>query len=284
MLFRKIEADCPTLLLDEVDTIFSNGKDDGKESLRALLNAGFERRAKIPRCVRQNHELREFAVFCPKALAGIGRLPDTVSDRCISIRLVRRAQTEKVERFRRREAEAIASPMREALALWAQSEGTLSRLRSARPVLPEQLGDRQADICEPLLAIADFAGGEWPEKARLALTALCGGEVEEDDSLGVKLLRAIRTIFATSNADKMPTKEILDALIAAEDDGPWATWWERDLADSNTRGPAAKLARLLKPHGIRTRSIRLNDGSTPKGYHVKDFEEPWERYCPPLPS
>jgi hypothetical protein len=91
VMFRKIEKDAPTLLLDEVDAIFTakNG-DDGKEALRALLNAGFERRATVARCVGPDHKLREFRVFCPKALAGIGKLPDTVADRCIPIIMARR--------------------------------------------------------------------------------------------------------------------------------------------------------------------------------------------------
>jgi Protein of unknown function (DUF3631) len=281
VLFRKIEADAPTLLLDEADTIFCNGKDDGKEPLRALLNAGFERLAKIPRCVGPNNELREFAVFSAKALAGIGKLPDTVSDRCIPIRLVRRAQNEGVERFRRREADAIASTTRDALAQWSGLEHTRATLRDARPDIPDQLGDRQTDICEPLLAVADLAGDGWPERARNALTKLCTGEIEEDESLGVKLLRTIRTIFEASSADKIASRELLDALVSTDDDGPWAAWWERDLADNNTRGPAAKLARLLKPYDIRARGIRLDDGATPKGYREEDFQEAWKRYCPP---
>lgn len=283
VLFRKIQADGPTLLLDEVDTIFSGRKDDGKEPLRALLNAGFERRAKIPRCVGPQHDLHEFQVFCPKAIAGIGKLPDTISDRCLPIRLVRRAPTERVERFRRREVEADSAPLRDALAQWAESEIARPALCEARPTIPEQLGDRQADICEPLLAIADLASGDWPRCSRRALENLCTGETDDDDSIGVKLLRAIRTLFHSAGADRMPTKEILDGLISAEDDGPWAHWWEHDMASDNTRGPAARLARLLKPYRIKVRTIRL-DESTPKGYHAKDFEEAWERYCPPIPA
>ena len=80
VLYRKIEQDAPTLLLDEIDAIFTAKGDENKEALRALLNAGFERRATVPRCVGPNHTLREFQVFCPKALAGIGKLPDTVVD------------------------------------------------------------------------------------------------------------------------------------------------------------------------------------------------------------
>ena len=80
VLFRKIEKDAPTLLLDESDTIFGPKLDETKEGIRALLNAGFERRATVPRCVGPNHTLTEFRVFCPKALAGIGKLPDTVAE------------------------------------------------------------------------------------------------------------------------------------------------------------------------------------------------------------
>lgn len=283
VLYRKIEKDGPTLLLDEVDTIFCGRKDDGKEPLRALLNAGFERRARIPRCVGPQHDLHEFQVFCPKAIAGIGKLPDTISDRCLPIRLVRRARAERVKRFRRREVEASSAPTRDALIHWAELETTRAALRQARPEIPEQLGDRQADICEPLLAIADLAGGDWPRASRVALANLYTAEADDDESIGVKLLCAIRTLFDSYGADKMATKEILNTLIAAEDDGPWAHWWEHDMASDNTRGPAARLARLLKPYGIKVRTIRLADGTTPKGYHAADFKEAWERYCPPRP-
>lgn len=105
MLFREIDRDRPTLLLDEVDALFCNGKDDRKEPLRALLNAGFERKATIPRCVGPTFTVQHFKVFCAKAFAGIGSLPDTISDRCIPIRLVRKSRDETVERFRKRDAE-----------------------------------------------------------------------------------------------------------------------------------------------------------------------------------
>jgi hypothetical protein len=44
VLFRKIDSDKPTLLLDETDTLFSDGNGDRSELLRSLLNAGFERK------------------------------------------------------------------------------------------------------------------------------------------------------------------------------------------------------------------------------------------------
>jgi hypothetical protein len=285
VLYRKIELDQPTLLLDEVDTIFSGNKDERKEPLRALLNAGFERKAKVPRCVGQgsSYRIQEFAVFCPKALAGIGRLPDTVGDRCVPIRLIRRSREETIERFRKRNAEAATLEIRESLASWAQQPGLAEELRAAQPETPVELDDRQADICEPLLAIADKAGDEWSAQARHALIELCTNESEEEESIGIRLLSDIRNIFDSKGADRLATQELLDGLVELETDAPWATWWEEDLKKGNTRGPARKLAQLLKRYKIQARVIRLPDDSTPRGYMQQDFEEAWKRYCPLSP-
>jgi hypothetical protein len=269
--------------LDEVDGIFTaNGKDEKREALRSLLNAGFERGALVPRCVGQgaNQEVRNFSVFCPKALAGIGKLPDTVRDRAVSIELVRRSRDEKVERFRKREAQGDAAAIRAELEAWAKGLGVIEKLREARPSLPDELSDRQQDICEPLLAIADTAGGEWPGRARAALVTLCS-QSNDDESLGVKLLSAIREVFNGAQWDKIATQDLLKTLVNQETDAPWASWWEADLRNGNIRGPAQKLARLLKPYKIVARGIRLPDGSTPRGYMREDFEQAWKRYCPP---
>jgi hypothetical protein len=274
VLFRKIEADKPTLLLDEVDAVFSGGKDERKEPLRALLNAGFERKAKVPRCVGQSFQVQDFEVFCAKAFAGIGRLPDTISDRCISVRLVRRSRDECVERFRKREAESAVTSIRAMLAEWTRRQNTIERLRTARPDVPTALSDRQADICEPLLAIADLAGRDWPERGRDALVRLCAGENDEDESIGVKLLSAIREAFGAKGEDRLATKELLEQLVNQDTDAPWAGWWEHDLKNDNIKGPGAKLARFLKPYHIKSRPFRVPDGTT-RGYTREDFTDAW---------
>ena len=283
VLYRKIESDQPTLLLDEVDTVFSGNKNEHKEPLRALLNAGFERKAKVPRCVVRgsNCWVEEFTVFCAKAFAGIGRLPDTVSDRCIPIQLIRRSRDEKIERFRKRDAEVATVSLRESLAAWSNQAGLVEELRTARPEVPSELDDRQADICEPLLTISDVAGGDWPQRCRESLIALCAIDSDEEESLRVKLLSHIREAFNSEEADRLATQRLVSLLVAQEGDAPWADWWEQDLKNEKTRGPAAKLARLLKPFGIRSRGIRLADSSTPRGYLRQDFEEAWKRYCTP---
>lgn len=280
VIYRKIAISNPTLLLDEVDTIFSGGKDESKEGLRALLNAGFNRSATVPRCTGTDHEIVDFKVFCAKVIAGIGRLPDTVADRSVPIVLARKTRQEAVERFRNRDATEAARDVRGALSAWVRSEGVLAALRVARPSFPECLGDRQADICEPLFAIADAAGGDWPERGRQALVELLSAGRENAESVGVKLLAAIRRAFAETGANRLSTEQLLESLMRCED-GPWVEWWERDINSGNRRGPASRLARILQPYGIKSGSIRLPDGSTPKGYKADAFTEAWARYAPP---
>src|SRR5262249_54081591 len=132
--------------------------------------------------------LQDFSVFCPKAFAGIGDLPDTISDRTIRIRLERRKRNgeEEIERYRIREQTDAAAELRDKLA--QSLDPHLDHLRDLHPDLPDQLDDRAQDIWEPLLAIADLAGGDWPARARTAALELSTGEEREDDSLNVRLL------------------------------------------------------------------------------------------------
>jgi hypothetical protein len=276
------EKNPPTFLLDEVDKIYTgknNNEGEAGNTCR-LLNAGFERGATFLRCVGQGAaiEVKEFAAFCPKALAGIGRcLPDTVADRSITIELVRQTKAEKAERLRKREAAAVLTPLRERLQAWAQSAGVIDALREARPDLPDVLNDRVQDISEPIVAIADMAGGSWPERARSALVKLAGDE--EDADLGVRLLSALKAIFDERQADWLPTKELLQGLVAMED-GPWALWFEDSLIHDKIKAAGSKLYRELKRYrsdGVEHSKRRI-EGESLWGYTRSCFEKVWSRY------
>jgi hypothetical protein len=281
-LFRTIEQDQPTLLIDEVDTIFGKGNEN--EELRAILNAGFERGSKVRRCVGPNHDLKDFAVFCPKALAGIGRLPDTVSDRCIPIHLIAKKKSDKVQRFRKREVNVQGQAA--ALEEYSQKPEIAEALRNGRAEVPE-ISDRQNDIAEGLIVIADLAGGDWPDKVRKSLIQLFSAK--EEDNTGVQLLASCRVAFRDAEGndlDRIATKDLLEKLIEEETGTPWAHWWENDLNKTppNVRGPAARIAGLLRPFGIKAEVIKLPDNKTARGYLRKDFEDNWNRYCPLPPQ
>jgi hypothetical protein len=278
-LYRTIAAERPTLLFDEFDAVFGKrAAAERNEGLRAVVNAGHRRGAAVRRCVGEGRKLRveKFDVFCAKVLAGIGTVPDTISDRGIHIRLQRRGPGETVSRFRARYVEPDAADLRSALSEWG--EASLEYLGDARPSLPDQLDDRQQDAWEPLLAIADLAAGDWPERARVAAVELAEADAS-DEPLGILLLGHLRETF--NGHDRLATEDVLRALIE-RDDAPWAEWWAKDVSDDRIRGPAARLARLLKPFEVAPKVYR--DGAlTVRGYARDALEGPWSRYLSPHP-
>lgn len=277
VIYRKVEADRPTLLLDEVDAIFGPRPSERTEGIRALLNAGNRRGATVPRMVGDGLKMRpkDFSTFCPKALAGIGPLPDTVADRSITIHLQRRAPSEAVDRFRRRLAAPAAGELREALV---EALGTVTdALDQAWPDLPEALGDRAADSWEPLLAIADSAGGQWPTRARAAAVALSGSRAGNLDevSLALRLLADLRTLFERKDTDRLLTAELIANLVA-DDEGPWGEV-------GRGGGPVTPhfLARRLQPYGVRPTLMRVGE-TVGRGYRQADLLPAWARYLSPL--
>ena len=132
-----------------------------------------------------------------------------MADRAIAIALKRRTPSEHVDRFRRREVVALAVPLRERLEHWAGAH--LDTLRDARPEIPDALDDRAQDGWEPLLAIADAAGDDWPQRARAAALALSVGADREDESRGVRLLVDIQALFKDRNTERLPSTELVSA-------------------------------------------------------------------------
>jgi putative DNA primase/helicase len=85
----------PTLLIDEADTFLKDN-----DELRGILNTGHRRGGQVTRTVGDEFEPRQFTTWSPVAIAMIGRLPDTLDDRAITIRLKRRKPSERVRGFR----------------------------------------------------------------------------------------------------------------------------------------------------------------------------------------
>jgi hypothetical protein len=264
-LFRAIAELSPTLLLDEVDAIF--GKAREREDLRGLLNAGYRRGAVARRMGGSKMTtLEAFPVYCPKAFAAIGQLPDTIADRSIAIRLQRKTREEQVERFRRRWAQSAGEILHDRLADWLEPQ--LDYLHDARPALPDELDDRAQDCWEPLLAIADLAGGDWPDRARAAALELSGNGEREDDSMTAILLRDIFSVFESTDIDRYRTADLIDELSKIEE-SPWGDWFGKPIS------PQA-LSKLLRPHRIRTLPIWI-DGEKARGYKLDQFSDAFLR-------
>jgi Protein of unknown function (DUF3631) len=269
-LFRKVASDdgAPTILFDEIDTVFGPRARDNEE-IRGLLNAGHRRGAVAGRCVVRGKivETEEIPAYCAVALAGLGWLPDTLMTRAVVIRMRPRTPTERVEPYRRRLHCADGLALRQRLEVWAES--ALDAIMGTWPELPAGVQDRAADVWEPLVAVADAAGAAWPGRARAAAVALVGEAMENTPSLGVRLLADLRTIFGQHAA--MRTTDILNALHALEE-APWSDPGK----PLNARG----LATRLRQYRVARKKLRSGD-QTMWGYVRSDLADPWSRYLPP---
>src|SRR6516164_2320428 len=187
-LFRYIEKEHPTLLIDEADSFVKDN-----EQLRGILNSGHAKTAAyVIRTIEVNgdYQPRRFSTWAPKAIATIRALADTLEDRAVVIQLQRKPPGAKVERLRRRDNERFEA-LRSQAARWAADN--FEKLVDPDPQIPEALNDRAADNWRPLVAIADLAGGVWPELARQAALTLSGER--PDDAVGVTLLANCREAF-----------------------------------------------------------------------------------------
>jgi Protein of unknown function (DUF3631) len=272
-LFRKVadESGSPTLLFDEIDTVFGPRAKDNEE-IRGLLNAGHRKGAVAGRCVVRGVTVltEELPAYCAVAMAGLGYLPDTIFTRCVVVNMRRRAPTELIEPFRRRLELAIGTSLRDRLAAWASK--VFKQVREAWPEMPAGIADRAADVWEALFAVADAAGGNWPERSRVTAVTLVTSSLRGEGSLGIRLLTDIKSVFG--NRDALATKVLLNELIHM-DESIWADLKGNPMTD---RGMALR----LRPYGIASKTVRVGEWHG-KGYAKEDFYDAWQRYLPQSP-
>ena len=265
-LFRKVsdEDGLPTVLYDEIDTVFGAKARDNEE-VRGFLNAGHRRGAKAGRCVISGKTVRteELPAYCAVAMAGLGNLPDTILTRSVVIRMRRRAPNEILEPYRRRIHSADGNLIRDRLADWAEN----FELDGNYPEMPKGVEDRDADVWEALIAVADAAGKRWSNRARVAAVALVALSRESNPSLGVLLLTDLKVIFRDD--DQLPTETILQRLLDMEE-APWGDLRGKPL-------DPRRLANYLRPYAIKSKTVRIST-STPRGYAREDLSDAWERY------
>jgi hypothetical protein len=182
------------------------------------------------------------------------------------VQLQRKPPGAKVERLRKRDNEWFAA-LRSNAARWVADN--FDRLVDPDPDIPNALNDRAADNWRPLLAIADLAGGEWPQLARQAGLTLSGEA--HDRAIGVELLKDIRLAFGD---DEVIRSTDLVAKLSADPERPWADWKHgRSLTQR-------QLASLLAPFHVISTTVHPPSLPHGKGYRRADFEEAWKAYCP----
>ncbi len=271
VLFRSVSdpATRPTVLFDEIDTIFGGRNAANHEDLRAVLNSGYRRGAKVPRVADPTtNTLHDFHTFAAVALAGLNTLPDTVASRAIPVNMRKRLRTDTVEPFRRRNVEPVAQALTDRIA---------DALRDVESIaLPDDLDDlgvrdRDADVWEPLIAVADLLDPHWGKLAREAAVAFVTGR-EPAVTEGTGLLHDIQGVFDRLGGGKITSSKLVTELCLLEE-SPWG-------GDGWSQLTPRSLARLLKPYGISPALMRLDDQPVARGYRRSDFEDAWRRYLP----
>ncbi|MER5840162.1 DUF3631 domain-containing protein [Streptomyces prasinus] len=269
VVFRVIGKNPPTLLVDEADTIFGSKAGD-KEDLRGLLNAGHQRNRPAWRISGPEHKPTAFPTFAMAALAGIGDLPDTIMDRAVVLRMQKRKPGERITPFRSRYSLPELNALRDRLTAWLTPlRGTAAAQVPAMPV-----EDRAADTWEPLVIVADLAGGHWPTSARTACLAMTRNEVVQDEqtTLKTRLLRDVRRVFEQEGRKEALRSQDLLAALVQDAEAPWAEYGTKGLN-------AYHLANLLRDFGISPANHRFENGRQAKAYARNQFLDAWARYC-----
>ena len=241
-----------------------------------MLNSGHARAtAKVMRCVGQEITPQPFPTWCPKALAAIGELPETLDDRAIIVRLQRRLAGEEPHRLPPQRLGAEDDPFAILAAKcvrWAADQ--FEALSRARPSMPKLLPTgRPRDSWRPLFAIADACGDAWAKTARKAAVALT--DAHEDEGITTVLLGDLRELYAKENAEYLKSAFIVEQLAKMED-RPWADY-------RNGRAlTATALARLLKPFGVLPMRAPVRRGlGSERVYRLAHLRPVFARYLPP---
>lgn len=268
VVYRVVEKYKPTLLTDEADTFFKTN-----EELRGIYNSGHNREAAfVIRSDKETLDPVRFSTWAPKAIAMIGKLPDTIADRSVIVNMSRKKRGENAEKKKLTHFEDNISTRRKAKR-WAEDNSeVLNRLHID---MPEHGNDRMIDNWTPLFTIAAIIGNGWQEKAIHAMGELA--EIEGDDeSIGSMLLEDIQEIFKEKNINRISSEDLINKLVAIND-RPWPEWRRGNPLSQ------AGLARLLKRFSIKTKKIRFTD-STLQGYSLEQFKESFSRYIHPSQS
>lgn len=268
-MFRLIAEHKPTLLIDEADTFLSKS-----EELRGIINAGYEYNGTVSRVetVNKKQVVSLFPCYGACAISGIGGKHKTIEERSVNIVMERKTHADKVERLRKREIRDTAIIIQQKCLRWVMDNA--KRLTDARPEMPVYMGDRAADIWEPLFAIAETLSPTWLEQINHAAKALNKTQPNEDEtSLRLQLLADIQRIFAGKPTDMFFASTHLVELLRKIEESPW---------DEYGYGKGLKphsLAKQLRFFGIVPRQLRNGDNRN-RGYYHSDFFDAFNRYLP----
>lgn len=264
-VFRTIEKFRPTLLVDEADSFLKDN-----EELRGVINSGHTRSsAFVIRCDGEDNDPRKFSTWGPKAIAAIGKLPGTIADRAIIIKLRRKTTSECREKIREK-FDSHAAVLRRNCHRWAIDNA--DELRGCKAEITISGNDRGTDNWRPLAAIAATVGGDWLNRLTKAAIGMTSAGDDDADDLSILLLEDIKDAFESIGTDRIFSSNIVNFLNNL-DERPWQDFKGRSGLTTNG------FSMFLKPFGIKSKDIRIGP-DVKKGYMRSFFDDAFHRYLP----
>jgi hypothetical protein len=249
-----------------------DGRSERAESLRAIAHEGYKQGGQVPRCEGEEHEVRWFDVYCPKAFAAIGGLTGALLDRCLVIHIEKapRGSVRKSTRHRAlsRERQHLVAQL-EAYTL--QFSDSLVRLYEAEPDCGywPWITDREAELWGPLLLHARLAGPESEAKL-LAVVDKFSEEKAEIKSADSQIAQTVALLDAIANHPRnhpsttFTPGDLVPILAQSEA-------WGRTMAEVKGRDDSVHISRSAKV-GYFLRKFRLRGKKNGDGHIIYESE------------
>jgi hypothetical protein len=270
-LFRGMDKEKPTRLIDELDKHVKNSRLDGQ--IHEVMNAGHMRGAKVSRCNQDNYsKIDTFDPFGPMVFAFKNvKLPDDLMDRCLEVKL-RPAGGKGYALFKSSKDAPRLRELEGRAHLCA--EQNQDALNEAEPKSPPDIVDRRLSNWRPLFAVADAAEGDWPLKIRdVALWF----EAQQDQDGELRILSDCKAVWDDhTDADFLSTQDFL-AELNDQEDGPWAAW-NNGAGMNGTQLSTQLKAFEVKPTQRRIKQKMFGNGKPTRGYERKTFEKAWRDF------
>ncbi len=208
--------------------------------------------------------LKKYSCWCPKVIAMIGQVPDTIADRSIVVPMSRKLVTETCAPL----AELNTTQIKAKCARFALD--ARDAIAQSPKIRGEGLNDRAADTFDPLYVIARLAGEGWEEKLHAAALSL--NAAAQSHNSGAELILDILAVFVLSLREKIFSR---DLAVALREGGCGL----RSLALKYSAFNEYRISQILRPYGIKPSTIRIGK-EVNKGYLASDFKEVLARYVP----
>lgn len=251
-LFRTLEAEGGTLLLDEAERLSDRSPAAGE--ILSILLSGYKAGNPARRLTKvgDNHQPRSFDVFGPKAIVAIASLPGALASRCIQVIMFRAPRGSASARRQIDEDKGRWRQLRDDLHCFSLSCGQDILLLAGRTDLCTELAGRDNELWQPIVGLAHLV-----ETAGVAgLTGLVTNFAVEEiacrdndaPEAEVVLLRCLAHLV--SKGQNNVTPEELLSRVRRKEASLFSKWGPRGVSNALSRYGL----RTYRSHGRRTYS------------------------------